>query len=67
MEKLVPWLDKLIAIEDKALAVKPRVTNTIGSAVKVFKAASAADLGNTERAVIDRLLQASVKAQALIG
>lgn len=67
MEKLIQILDKIIALETDALEIKPRITNTIGTAVKILTAAKAANLGNTERAVVERLLTVATNAQSLVG
>ena len=67
MEKFLSWLDDVIKFEDSVIKVKPRISNTIGSAVKILTAAKGANLGNTERAVIERLSSIAEKAQALVA
>ena len=67
MENFLDFLDHVIGLEDKALAVKPRVSNTIGSAVTILNAALQGNLGNTERAVITRCAAIATKAQSLVG
>ena len=67
MENFVAFLDKVIAAEDHVLAVKPRLSNTVGSAVKILDAALTVDLGNTEREVITRLSGIAHRLQTLVG
>jgi hypothetical protein len=67
MDEVIKILDKIIEGEDKALAVKARAVNTVGSVAKVLIAAEAADLGDTERAVVSRASQIAQKLQALLS
>lgn len=67
MDEILKFLDKVISVEDLLLKHKPRVSNTIGSFVKVFDAALAADLGDTERAFVSRGASIFHKAQDIVG
>lgn len=67
MEKFLAFLDTVSAIATNIAEVKPRVTATVNEAQKILNAISAADLGNTERAVVTRLSDITGKIKAILG
>ena len=65
---VIQFLDKLIALEDKALIIKPRVQGTLDEAVRIADAAAGAGTGHeTESAVLLRIASAIRKARELVG
>ena len=67
MEKFLAFLDTVSAIASNIAEVKPRVTATVNEAEKILNAIAAADLGNTERAVVTRLTDITGKVKAILG
>ncbi len=60
-------LNKVIKIEDKSIAVKKRIVDTVGEGAKLLSALNqVSTLGPREKAVIERLTLIAQKALALL-